>query len=324
MLSNVSMNSNEKFEFTIQIVTYNPQWDKLRFTLDAILLQSFKNYEIQIVDDGSEDCLEELIKEYVATHRIVNFQHIKNKQNQGTVKNIISGLERAQGKYVCCFGPGDSFATIDALKMVHSYLDSNSFEACWSPVQPFVCDDTGKRKEVYRAKPLDIDAYREYHVNRIYENMIVYSDQAHGASMIMTRDKWLKYLCLIVDKVKYAEDLALVLLALEEEPVHLLDEVLIYYEVGEGISTRKDQEWINLLNEDLNCLYRLAGEMFPNNPYIKKRARLNKFQKINNLYLRTMLRFFVNPGMVFFLSRALMQRIMHKHYKQIENKIPLN
>ena len=309
--------------FTIQVITYNPNWDKLKFTLDSILLQSFKDYELIIVDDGSKDCLEEKIDEYVIDHGISNFQHIKNECNQGTVKNIISGLEEAKGKYVRCFGTGDAFASTESLQMIYDYLEENDIDACWGLVQSFIYDNKGKRHSVYRAKPFDIDAYRMYNSRRIMENMIVYSDQAHGASITMKREKWLNYLNIIADKVKYAEDLTQILVALDGEPIHLLDEVIIYYEEGDGISTGKNRTWLNRLQDDVNQLYEYAQICYPENVFIRKRMYVNRFQNITNLYFRTCLRFFINPGMVFYLGRALKQRIMKKHVKPIKGMIPL-
>ena len=313
----------EEYTFTVQIVTYNPRWDKLKFTLDSILLQSFKDYELMIVDDGSKDCLERLIKEYVNKHSIINFRHVRNKHNQGTVRNIISGLEIAKGKYIRCLGAGDAFASTESLQMIYDYLEENKFDACWGLVQPFIYDNEGKRHSVYRVKPFDIDAYRTYNLRRIMENMIVYSDQAHGASITMKREKWLNYLNIIADKVKYAEDLAQILIALDEEPIHLLDEVIIYYEEGDGISTANNRIWLKRLQDDVNHLYEYAKSCYPENLYIRKRMHVNRFQNVNNLYLRTVLRFFINPGMIFYLGRALKQRIMKKHVKEIKGMIPL-
>ena len=312
-----------EYIFTIQIVTYNPNWDKLRFTLDSILVQSFTDYELMIVDDGSKDCLEENIKEYVKEHEIKNFHHIKNKYNQGTVRNIISGLKKANGKYVPCFGAGDAFASTESLQMIYDYMEQNKLDACWGLVQPFVYDEKGGRHCVYRAKPFDIDAYRTYNVKRILENMIVYSDQAHGASITMKKETWLQYLYVIVDKVVYAEDLTQILMALEGNPLPLLDEVIIYYEEEDGISTTQNKAWLDKLQNDVNQLYEYAQACYPKNKYIQKRLHVNRFQNISNLYLRTFLRFFINPDMVFYLGRALKQRIMKKHIKQIKGMIPL-
>lgn len=303
----------QEYAFSIVVVTYNPIWEKLKLTLDAIVDQTFTDYELLIVDDGSNDSLEDEILLYVQEREIKNFQHKKNSVNHGTVKNLISGLERCKGKYVKCIGPGDYFASKDSLAIIYSYLEKNSLDACWGLVKSYINIAGGKRKFVYRAHPLDIEAYRRYNVGRIRENLIYYSDSAHGASMVFATQKLLKYLRIIEGYVIYAEDLSQILMAIEEEPIHLLDEEIICYEVGEGISTAKNDTFMKLLERDVQKFYELAEMKYPNDKNLLKRKRVQKFYRIKNLYIRTICRFFVNPGMVFFLFRAFMQRVLHKH-----------
>ena len=304
---------SQEYAFSILVVTYNPIWEKLRLTLDAIINQTFTDYELLIVDDGSKNNLENEISLYMQKSCVKNFVHIKNSVNQGTVKNIISGLERCKGKYVKSFGPGDYFANNNSLETIFSYMEKNSLDACWGLVKSYINTPEGERQFVYRAHPLDIDAYRKYNVDRIRENLIYYSDSAHGASMVFTTQKWLKYLKMIEGYVRYAEDLSQILMAIEEEPIHLLDEEIICYEVGEGISTAKNSAFMKLLETDVQRFYELAEEKYSNDINILKRKRVEKFYVIKNLYIRTICRFFVNPGMVLFLGRAFVQRILHKH-----------
>lgn len=305
---------NSKYTFSIMIVTYNPIWEKLKLTLDAIIEQNFKDYELIIVDDGSKNNLENEICSYMHRNPIKNFRHIKNEVNQGTVRNIISGLCHCSGEYVKVFGPGDYFAANDSLETVYSYLKKNKLDVCWGLVKSYVNTPNGKREFVYRAHPLDIEAYRKYDVERIRENLIYYSDSAHGASIFIKTEKFRHYLDMIVPYVRYAEDLIQIPIALDEEPIHLLNEEIICYEVGEGISTAKKSGTYKLLERDVHDLYEMLEKNYPENRYLIKRKRIEKFYAIKNLYLRTMCRFFVNPGMVIFLTRALGQRIRHRHY----------
>jgi len=282
-------------------------------TLDAIIAQSFTDYELLIVDDGSENNLEDVITLYMQNKKVKRFLHIKNSINQGTVKNILSGLEKCRGKYVKCFGPGDYFADKNSLEAVYRYLEENSLDGCWGLVRSYINTSMGEKKFIYRAHPLDIDAYRKYDVDRIVENLIFYSDSAHGAAMFFKVEKWIKYLKIMENHVRYAEDMSQILIAIEEEPIRLLDKEIICYEVGEGISTAHNSTFRKLLEKDVQNFFELVEEMYPNNKYIAKRNRIKKFYIIKNLYLRTMCRFFVNPGMVLFLGRAFIQRILHRH-----------
>ena len=80
---------SKKYAFTILVITYNPIWEKLKLTLDAIVEQTFTDYELLIADDGSENNLADEIASYMENRKVDNFLHIKNSINQGTVKENI-------------------------------------------------------------------------------------------------------------------------------------------------------------------------------------------------------------------------------------------
>lgn len=106
-------------KFTVLIVTYHPDWKKLLVTLDSIMAQTFKDYEIVVSDDGSEENCFDKIEAYFAAHQFANYTLISHEKNQGTVKNLIDGLAKAKGKYVRDFGPGDAFYNEHTLQQVY-------------------------------------------------------------------------------------------------------------------------------------------------------------------------------------------------------------
>lgn len=70
------------------------------------MAQTFKDYEIVVSDDGSEENCFDKIEAYFTAHQFANYTLIPHEKNQGTVKNLIDGLAKAKGKYVRDFGPG--------------------------------------------------------------------------------------------------------------------------------------------------------------------------------------------------------------------------
>ncbi len=91
-------------------------------TLNSILTQNFKDFEIIIVDDGSKDKTKELVKEFVEKDpRIKFFEH---EENKGQAAGLNIGLDRAQGEYICPFD-ADDFMLQDKLKKQVEFLDSN-------------------------------------------------------------------------------------------------------------------------------------------------------------------------------------------------------
>ena len=76
-------------KFTVLIVTYHPDWKKLLVTLDSVMAQTFKDYEIVVSDDGSEENCFDKIETYFKAHQFANYTLIPHEKNQGTVKNLI-------------------------------------------------------------------------------------------------------------------------------------------------------------------------------------------------------------------------------------------
>lgn len=97
---------------SIIIPVYNS--DKyLRKCLDSIILQTYKNIEIIIINDGSSDNSKTILEEYQKNY--TNIKVINNPTNLGTsiARNI--GLDLANGDYIY-FSDSDDFLAIDAIE----------------------------------------------------------------------------------------------------------------------------------------------------------------------------------------------------------------
>lgn len=98
---------------SICIPTYNRK-DYLKETIESILAQTYKNYEIVIVDDGSTDGTEDMIKslEYPVTY------HWQENAGDAAARNKL--VELAKGDYIS-FVDSDDLLIPDAVeRMVHA------------------------------------------------------------------------------------------------------------------------------------------------------------------------------------------------------------
>ena len=119
-------------DISIIIVTYNSSWLDLKETIDSIIEQEEISFEIIIADDGSEDNQEGKIKNYFLNKQITNYKLILNKENKGTVCNLFSGLQLAQGEYIKDISPGDLLVGKSTLKNWINFLKSNKLEWAFS------------------------------------------------------------------------------------------------------------------------------------------------------------------------------------------------
>lgn len=70
----------------------------IKEALDSLLNQSFKNFEILIIDDGSTDNSLDIIKEYEKNHK--NIKIVQNLKNYGVIYSINKGISLAKGSFL--------------------------------------------------------------------------------------------------------------------------------------------------------------------------------------------------------------------------------
>ncbi len=88
---------------SIIVPIYN-QENNLSTSIPSLMRQDYQNIEIIAVNDGSTDQSEHIIDEYIQVDdRIRKI----NKANGGLVDAVITGIEAANGKYICFVDPDD-------------------------------------------------------------------------------------------------------------------------------------------------------------------------------------------------------------------------
>lgn len=260
---------NRNIDISVLVVTYNPNWIKLENTLYSIIIQKNIKFEVIISDDGSVDNHFDKIRDYFVKNKFDSFTLIENEKNQGTVKNLISGLKVATGEYVKPISPGD-------------YLyDEFTLSKFWKEIQ-------NEKKEVYFGKaiyyeneknnsifyegenPRDLNVYRTINQKKIKKNYLVRRDYILGANFIIKKSILALYLDKISHCVKYAEDCSVIYMIAEGLYPILVDENIIWYEYGTGISTSKQAKWSKILyEENKNVFFELLNKKLINKMQFK-------------------------------------------------------
>lgn len=87
-------------------------------TLESVLAQTYTDYEVIIVDDGSTDRSADIVREYISTLQIDDFKfQILTQQNSGVSAARNRGIMEAKGEYVA-FLDADDLWTNDYLETV--------------------------------------------------------------------------------------------------------------------------------------------------------------------------------------------------------------
>lgn len=105
-------------EIAVVLPVYNAQ-NFLKEAIDSVLQQTFKNFELIIINDGSTDSSESIILGY-KDHRI---RYIK-QENTGIGGALRIGCELAQGKYIARMD-ADDICLPNRFELQKAYLDNN-------------------------------------------------------------------------------------------------------------------------------------------------------------------------------------------------------
>ena len=82
---------------TILLPAYNAAL-YLRDSLDSIMRQAFKDFDVLLIDDGSMDDTSKIAIEYSNIDRRIKYY--KNEKNIGLIKTLNKGLSLAKGEYI--------------------------------------------------------------------------------------------------------------------------------------------------------------------------------------------------------------------------------
>lgn len=110
-------NQMENQKVSVIIPTYNLA-RYINETVDSVLGQTYKNYEIIIVDDGSTDNTKEALSEYGGKITYI-FQ-----ENQGVSAARNKGIKEAKGEYIA-FLDADDLWLKDKLELQIGLMNSN-------------------------------------------------------------------------------------------------------------------------------------------------------------------------------------------------------
>lgn len=102
---------------TIVVPIYNSE-KTLSRCIDSILLQTYRTFELLLVNDGSSDRSEEVALSYCTNDSRVNYLY---KENGGASSARNLGIEKACGEYVC-FVDSDDTVNEDYLRLLYENI----------------------------------------------------------------------------------------------------------------------------------------------------------------------------------------------------------
>ena len=118
----------DKIRFSIIIAAYNIE-DYIQRAIQSVVEQTFENYELIIVNDGSTDNTEAKILEYSNKYeKILYINHMKNKK-MGTARN--TAFRASKGEYIIYLDGDDYLAEKNVLEKLDKLIGADKTDVVY-------------------------------------------------------------------------------------------------------------------------------------------------------------------------------------------------
>lgn len=181
-------------------------------SIKSILNQTYKEWELLIVDDCSTDNTEEIIKPYLHDKRIRFF---KNENNSGAAISRNKALREARGKWIA-FLDSDDLWMPDKLNKQISFMENNDYHFSYTKYSEI--DNDGVKNGVCISGPHKITKTGMY--NYCWPGCLTVIYDAEAIGLIQISD------------IKKNNDYAMWLKVCRKADCYLLDENLAFYRRG--------------------------------------------------------------------------------------------
>ncbi len=120
MLFKKNITNTVSNKLTIICVTYNAE-ESIKYTLESIRLQTFREYELLIIDGGSKDLTLEVIKNY-------NLRNIRiiSESDRGIYDAMNKGIFNCTTDWFIFMNAGDTFASNNTLERLFKCIKPKS------------------------------------------------------------------------------------------------------------------------------------------------------------------------------------------------------
>jgi glycosyltransferase involved in cell wall biosynthesis len=202
------MSENSLPLVTVIIPVYNGT-NYLREAIESVLSQTYANYELLVVDDGSTDETWAVIESYGSRLRGIH------KDNGGVASALNCGIRNARGEYIAWLSHDDLFLP-EKLEHQISFLNKfNEYRACYTDY--YIIDTTGNP-----VREVETPWYpREKAIRGLFGNMYI-----NGSTMLIERTCF-DQVGFFSEELKYTQDAEMWLRLIRQFDIGRLPEKLI-------------------------------------------------------------------------------------------------
>lgn len=210
----------------------------IKETIDSILIQTYRNIELIIADDGTVGFNPLIYQNYIKANNRGNIKNIKvysNEKNVGIVKNINEAIKASNGKYIKAIAADDKLYSEEVIEVLVDCMQKQKVDIVSSNML-FCDDEMNVLKEMNDSIPLN-KAIKDSDgdTKKIFRLLSIQND-IPAPTIIINRDLFKKYGYYDED-YRLLEDWPMWLrLARNNVGIYYKDIISVKYRYGVGVS----------------------------------------------------------------------------------------
>ena len=207
-------------DITVIVPIYNVE-KYIRKCLGSLKRQTYKNFEVWAIDDGSPDNSKKIVQEYA--DKDPRFKSIL-KENGGYGSVLEYGIKNTKTKYFLVCDP-DDWLTDDALEKLHNFAENSNLDVTVGDKYNIYSEDNKKVYIPSFKKELNVKPRGAYDTAEKKDSFIFSEVSPHAKLFKTSIAKNIDF----PHKISYTDTILYVLSIANAKRVGYLDEALAYY-----------------------------------------------------------------------------------------------
>jgi len=280
---------NYKPVISVIIPTYNGS-KTIKMAIESVLNQSFQDFELIVVDDGSTDSTQEVVISFQKTDSRIRYIKLE-KNSGGPAYPLNVGIKLSQSEFIAILEHDDRWLPKKLEQQLNLFQNNQSLAFVGCNIQ-IVYNDSGLREKFIFQKPLFFDKRRSYWLEKMIKRQFFFNLSA----LMFKKEILTNYL--FDERLKIAVDQDICLRLIQQYEFDFVDEVLVEYHIHrQNLSRSKKNidylinDWRIMISKYKDIYRRYKKEYFFLLLYIMhlffKKIVLYFITKLNRFYTRT-------------------------------------
>ncbi|MBO7299435.1 MAG: glycosyltransferase family 2 protein [Kiritimatiellae bacterium] len=199
---------------SVVMPVFNTKTEYFKESINSILGQSFNDFELLIIDNGSDCYVADIVKSYSDK----KIKYFKFEKNQGPAIARNKGIDEAEGEYIA-FIDSDDISLSQRLEKQVEFLDNNFDVGCLGTAFEVICENPNKMRRFNSLREhFEIECYLVFTGCTLCQSSIMIRKSILDKCNIRYRPEWVP-----------SEDYGLFIDLVGKTKFKVLDDILVKY-----------------------------------------------------------------------------------------------